>query len=82
MDLFKEIFIQALQTGEISLSFSGAESTVAEVINNKCYQALQKIKAVIDDDSLTDPECFWQIEEIVCILEEIGCDGGFRHDFG
>ncbi|MBQ8748363.1 MAG: hypothetical protein IJZ14_00905 [Oscillospiraceae bacterium] len=82
MDLFKEIFIQALRTGEISVSFSGQESPVAEVINGKCFQALQKIKEIIDDDSLADTECFMRIEEIVCALEEIGSNGGSRHDFG
>ncbi len=82
MELFKEIFMQALRTGEISVSFSGEEDSVAEVINGKCYQTLQKIKAIIQDDSLEDKECFMKIEEIVCALEEIGSSGGSRHDFG
>ena len=82
MDLFKAIFTQALITGKIQVSFSGMDSTVADVIEGQCYQALQKIKSIIDDDSLNDPECFHKIEEIVCTLEEIGSDGGCRHDFG
>ena len=82
MDLFKEIFIQALRTGEISISFSTAEGSVAEAIEGKCFQTLQKIKDIIDDDSLADTECFMKIEEIVCALEEIGSNGGSRHDFG
>ena len=40
-----------------------------------------KIKAVIEDDSLTDETCFAKIEEIVCILESVGSGGGSRHDF-
>ena len=39
---------------------------------------LQRIKAVIDNDSLSDFDC---VEEIVCIFEEFGSDGGSRHDF-
>lgn len=48
----------------------------------KCYQALKKIKAIIDDDSLDDKECFMRIEEVICVLEEVGSGGGTRHDFG
>ena len=81
-ELFKEIFLHAVITGEIQVSFHGMERTVAEVIEGKCYQALQKIKAVISDDSLEDPECIWKVEEILCVLEEIGCSGGCRHDYG
>lgn len=47
-----------------------------------CYQALEKIKAVVQDDSLSDGECFMRIEEIVCALEDLGSGGGPRHDFG
>ena len=43
---------------------------------------LQKIKAIVDDDSLDDPSCFMKIEEVLSALEAIGSDGGFRHDFG
>ena len=82
MVLLKEIFLQALNSGEISVSFSSAEGSIADVINGKCYQALQKIKAVMEDDSLGDQECFMKIEEIICVLEEVGSSGGFRHDFG
>ena len=81
-ELFREIFAWTLTTGEISVSFSGMEKSVEEVIEGHCYKALQKIKAVIQDDSLEDPECFKKIEEIVCALESIGSNGGRRHDFG
>ncbi|MEE1055782.1 MAG: hypothetical protein UH239_00850 [Acutalibacteraceae bacterium] len=46
------------------------------------YKALQKIKTIIEDDSLEDKECFMKIEEIVCLFEALGSDGGNRHDFG
>lgn len=47
-----------------------------------CYQAMCKIKAILDDDSPSDPECFTKIEEIVNVFESIGSNGGSRHDFG
>jgi len=52
------------------------------IIQSESYQALQKIKAVIHDDSLTDNECFMKIEEIICIFEALGSNDGTRHDFG
>ena len=58
------------------------EENLQKVIETQCYQALQKIKAIIEDDSLENPECFMKIEKIVCALEEVGSGGGFRHDFG
>ena len=81
-NLLADIFIRAIATGEIQASFSGIDRTVAEVIEGICFQALSRIKTIIEDDTLDDPDCFYKIEEIVCVLEEIGSGGGTRHDFG
>ncbi len=51
------------------------------LVEMRCFRAIQKIKAVIEDDSLEDPECFLKIEEIICVLEELGAGSGGRHDF-
>ena len=80
MELYKEILAHALLQGEIKITFPG-ECDTAKLVEGECYQALQKIKAVIHDDSLTDEECFLKIEEIVNILESVGSTGGSRHDF-
>ena len=45
-------------------------------------QTAKEIVAILADDALSDAECFRKIEAIVCILEELGGDGGGRHDFG
>ena len=81
MELYKEILAHALMQGEIKITFSG-ECDPSKIVEGECYQALQKIKAVIHDDSLRDAECFMKIEEIVNTLESVGSSGGFRHDFG
>jgi len=81
MDLYKEILAQALTYGEVKITFPGEVCDPAKIVEGECYQALEKIKAVIHDDSLSDKECFMRIEEIVNILESVGSDGGFRHDF-
>ena len=82
MELYKEILLHALTHGDIQLTLSCQEIDITKIIEGKCYSALQKIKTIIEDDSLEDSECFMKIEEIVCALEEIGSDGGLRHDFG
>ena len=40
-----------------------------------------EIRAVLDDETLEDPECFQRIEQIVRIYEELGPGGGIRYDF-
>lgn len=47
----------------------------------QCYITLAKIKHVLEDDTLTDRDCFQRIEEIVSIYEEMGDKIRFRHDF-
>lgn len=82
MELYKEILAHALAYGEIHITFPGQEPNVTQIIENECYQALRKIKAIIHDDSLEDTECFMKIEHIILALEEVGSSGGIRHDFG
>ena len=81
-DLFADILTQVIATGKMQISFSGMDCTVAEVVEGECFQTIKKIKAIIDDDSLDDRDCFYKIEEIICALESLGSNGGNRHDFG
>lgn len=82
MELYKEILSHALMCGEIPITFTGKDPDIASLMESKCYQSLQKIKDIIQDDSLSDNDCFDKIEEILCALEDIGSTGGSRHDFG
>lgn len=54
---------------------------VEQMVETTCYRALQKIREMIHNESLTDAECFQQIEAVICVLEDAGSSGGFRHDF-
>lgn len=78
MELFKEILTKVFEKEEINIIFPNLKLNTVEIIEVQCYQVLQKIKTVIENDSLSDFDC---IEEIVCIFEEIGSDGGKRYDF-
>ena len=53
-----------------------------EIVETESYRALVKIKRVLENDDLSDAECFNKIEEIVNIFEAMGSGCGNRHDFG
>lgn len=82
MELYKEILLHALSQEPMSILFPQLQITAEQLIESVCYRALQRIKAIIEDDSLTDESCFLKIEEIINTLEDIGLYTGPRHDFG
>lgn len=82
MELYKELLIHLLQSEKLQIVFPDLKIDVAELVELHCYQTLQKIKSVLEDDTLDDSECFFKIEEIVRIFEETGSGCGSRHDFG
>ena len=81
MELFQEILQKVFEKEEIQVSFPNVSFSAAEIVEGESYRTQQKIKAVIEDDGLEDKERIMKIEKIVCLLEEIGSDGGNRHDF-
>ena len=82
MKLYKEILCNLLAKEEVTVSFPNLTLSATDIVEMTCYQALKKIKAIIEDTTLEDSLCFMKIEEIVCLLEDLGSDGGSRHDFG
>ena len=82
MELYKEILAHALNYGEVQIVFPGSASDISKIVECECYRALQKIKAILHDDCLNDAECFMKIEEIINVFEDIGSNGGSRHNFG
>lgn len=55
---------------------------VGSIVESQCYQALRRIQTILQDDTLSDRECFLKIEEIVSVFEDLGSHCGNRHDFG
>lgn len=82
MDLYKEILIYLWKNEEIEIRFPNLNISAERLIEIESYVALYKIKTIIEDTSLNDKECFLKIEKIIQTLEEIGSNGGNRHDFG
>ncbi len=79
MDLYKELLINILKEDEIEVRFKRFSFNIEKFTQNECYILLDKIRAVIQDDSLTDFDC---VEKIVCLFENSGISAGNRHDFG
>ena len=77
MELYEAILYEAL----VKEIMEKTELKYADIIEMKCYQAIKEIYAVVADDTLEDPECFRRVEQIVCVLDELGIGGGGRHDF-
>ncbi len=82
MDLYKEILISALAKEELQISFPHFDGNIEKLFENECYKIIQRIKDILDDDSLEDKECFERIERLVIEFENLNCTDLSRHDFG
>ncbi len=80
MELYKEILINVLEKQRAEVYFPDLKLDAEEIVELNCYNTLKQIKAVLEDSSLDDADCFERIEQIVCIFEK-NCGGvAFRHD--
>lgn len=82
MELYKEILIHALKQESLLVTFSHPDIDEKEIVNTIRYQALLKIKAILENDSLSNADCFMQIEKIVEVFESFDLRISYRHDFG
>ena len=72
-----ELWEQIKQNIEQSIE----EESITKPFELRCYVALNKIKSILEDDSLSDKDCFWKIEEIISVYEKMGVCVNFRHDY-
>ena len=79
MELYKELLLQILREENVQISFNNLN--LDRLLESACYRTLCRIKEIIEDDTLEDPECFMKIEEIICVFEDLGSGCGRRHDF-
>ena len=82
MELYQEMLVKLLEGETIQVTFPDLKTDLAKLVESECYRALCRIKHIIEDDSLSDAECFQKIEHIIQTFEALGSDGGNRHDFG
>lgn len=81
MDLFKDVIYDKIKKDEITVIISGKNADIDRIVESTCYKALNEIKSILENDSLTDEECFLKIEEIIRVFERLGSNCGNRHDF-
>ncbi|MBQ7757813.1 hypothetical protein [Anaerotignum sp.] len=82
MELYRDILYRILEFEEFEILLPKWKMNVEEMMEMKCYQALQEIKKILEDDELDDAECFESIEKIICVFEKLGSGINERHDFG
>lgn len=78
---YQELLLKLLTQYPMQISFPTLEDNPANLLELRCYQALRQIREILSNSTLSDAECFQQIEQIVCIIEELGSSAGERHDF-
>lgn len=82
MELYRDMLCRILETEEFEILLPKWNMKVEEMMELKCYQALQEIKRILEDDELDDEECFESIEKIISVFETLGSGIHDRHDFG
>ena len=81
MELYQEMLGKILQNAKIEIRIK-SPGNIGRALELECYKALQKIRNIIRNDTLTDNECFLKIEEIITVFEQIGSHAEGRHDWG
>ena len=82
MELYRDMLYRILETEEFEILLPKWNMKVEEMMEMKCYQALQAIKRILEEDELEDEECFDRIEKIISVFETLGSGIYDRHDFG
>lgn len=81
MDLYKELLCEIMNREDMDIAVTFPHLDVNKLVEDKCYTALKNIKAILEDSTLADAECYRKIEEIICLFEELGCSIEHRHSF-
>lgn len=81
MDLYAEIIMHMLSKGTMEVRFPDCPIEPKEIVEMYSYAALKRIKQILEDDRLSDQDCFFKIEEIVNVFETMESGCASRHDF-
>lgn len=63
-ELLKEILAKVLETEKANVVFQNLTFNINELVENKCFVALQKIKTILEDDSFSDKECLCKLKKL------------------
>ena len=78
--ILKSIYAKAI--GELIVDYldSTGCTEVFSVTEPKAIELITEVKAILNDDSLDDPQCFHRIDAIVNVFSANGMDTS-RHDW-
>ena len=77
MELYDQVLCEAIAREMLPM----LREKGPQMVEMRCFEAIRKIHQIVAEERLDDPECFERIEEIACVLDELGIGGGGRHDF-
>ncbi len=66
MELAEMIIARYFKNHEHEFEKSEIAADLKRILDLESYKALRKSREILNDDTLDDPECFWQIEKHVC----------------
>ena len=79
-DILKNMYAQAIGQEAVKYISPLRPGDVAPLINREALSLLTEIRAVLDDASLDDPQCFRRIEALVDAFHAHGIPTD-RHDW-
>ena len=61
MEFAVELLSKLLERRKIAVSFPDLALTAQDLLESASYQALCQIRGILQDDTLSDPECFQKL---------------------
>lgn len=81
MELYEEIISELFAEYLLPYIQSFKMLPIKEMVEDRCYRALQDIRDIIRDDRIDDAQCIEKIDDILAILEQNGINTSPRHDY-
>ncbi len=78
---YKEFLIGHLQKKDVEVRFPDLPMHIEMLAAMESCRALKRIRDILNDHTMDDPECFDAIERIIKEFEDM-CFSLDRHDFG
>lgn len=78
--IYEEIWAKTIGRQVLKFVEEQDAQKLNQQIEGDALAVLERIRAILDDDGVDDPECFHRIEAIVDALDDVGISTG-RHDW-
>ena len=79
MEFVISILAAYLKKEKIEVTFPQLQCSAAEIVNQMSYKMLKRIKDVLEDTTVNDPDCYQQIENIIKCFEMYDITVNNRH---